>query len=139
MNEAENEQERAQERSEGLGASVVPENGEAISRPSGEVQVTCVDRRPQGCRFRLQDEGKAYPRSSCQACGRSIATGLGNKCNALPIDPMPRQQTELTPLEALALDVLVQARAIGQTISLAEAQERASRLASIALKILQGK
>lgn len=36
--------------------------------------------RPANCRFRLQDEGKSYPRSSCAACGKTISTGLGNHC-----------------------------------------------------------
>lgn len=39
-----------------------------------------MDSRPTNCRFRLQDEGKAYPRSSCQSCGKSITTGLGTEC-----------------------------------------------------------
>ena len=38
------------------------------------------DPRPVNCRFRLQDEGKAYPRSSCMSCGRSVLGGLGNRC-----------------------------------------------------------
>jgi chromosome segregation ATPase len=29
----------------------------------------------------LQDERKPYPRSSCTACGKSITTGLGNRCS----------------------------------------------------------
>lgn len=40
---AQNEQDRPQERGEGSGASVVPESAEAISRPSGGAQVTCVE------------------------------------------------------------------------------------------------
>lgn len=40
-----------------------------------------IDHRPVNCRFRLQEEGKSYPRSSCAACGRSIATGLGKRCH----------------------------------------------------------
>lgn len=39
-----------------------------------------MDKRPANCRFRLQDEGKPYPRSSCTACGKSVATGLGSHC-----------------------------------------------------------
>ena len=39
-----------------------------------------IDRRPAYCRFRLQDEGKPYPRSSCTECGRTITTGLGKSC-----------------------------------------------------------
>lgn len=42
------------------------------------------DARPANCRFRLQDEGKAYPKSSCTACGKGIATGLGRYCTASP-------------------------------------------------------
>lgn len=34
------------------------------------------DPRPQNCRDRLREEGKAYPRSTCTACSSSIATGL---------------------------------------------------------------
>lgn len=40
-----------------------------------------TDTRPLNCRFRLQEEGKAYPRSSCQACGKTITTGLGVACD----------------------------------------------------------
>lgn len=39
-----------------------------------------LDERPANCRFRLQEERKAYPRSSCPACGRTITTGLGMRC-----------------------------------------------------------
>lgn len=45
----------------------------------GETAVA-VDTRPAACRFRLADEGKAYPKSSCTACGKGIATGLGRHC-----------------------------------------------------------
>lgn len=38
------------------------------------------DIRPFDCRFRAQEEGRPYPRSSCRACGRSSFTGLGNRC-----------------------------------------------------------
>lgn len=38
------------------------------------------DPRPADCRFRLKDEGRAYPRSSCPACGASIGKGLGRQC-----------------------------------------------------------
>ena len=40
-----------------------------------------ADTRPTNCRFRLQDEGKAYPRSSCKACGKHVFTGLGRECS----------------------------------------------------------
>ena len=39
------------------------------------------DTRPLNCRFRLQDEGKPYPRSGCSACGKRITTGLGKACS----------------------------------------------------------
>lgn len=48
------------------------------------------DERPANCRFRLKDEGKAYPKSGCMGCGRNIATGLGNSCHKiLPTPPSP--------------------------------------------------
>lgn len=39
------------------------------------------DPRPQNCRFRLQEEGKGYPRSGCHGCGRNITNGLGKECH----------------------------------------------------------
>lgn len=39
------------------------------------------DPRPFDCRFRAQEEGRAYPRSVCHACGRTIASGLGSRCH----------------------------------------------------------
>lgn len=39
-----------------------------------------MDSRPTNCTFRLQDEGKPYPKSGCHACGRNIMTGLGRQC-----------------------------------------------------------
>lgn len=38
-----------------------------------------MDIRPSNCRFRLKDEGKPYPRSSCKACKRGLMQ-LGNEC-----------------------------------------------------------
>jgi hypothetical protein len=40
-----------------------------------------LETRPKDCRFRLADENKPYPRSSCQACGKTVMTGLGKKCS----------------------------------------------------------
>jgi hypothetical protein len=40
-----------------------------------------IDTRPPNCRFRLRDEGKAYPRSGCLGCGKTITTGLGTECS----------------------------------------------------------
>lgn len=48
------------------------------------------DMRPHNCRFRLQDEGKAYPRSSCSACKKTIMTGLDKNCT----HPTPAPSTE---------------------------------------------
>ncbi len=42
-------------------------------------QIHGADKRPVNCRFRLQDEGKPYPRSSCFSCGAKLAT-LGSEC-----------------------------------------------------------
>lgn len=42
------------------------------------------DPRPVNCRHRLQDEHKPYPRSSCQACGATVMTGLGKSCKQMP-------------------------------------------------------
>ena len=42
---------------------------------------TVHDPRPANCRFRLHDEGKAYPKSSCSGCGRSVVTGRGVECH----------------------------------------------------------
>lgn len=49
-----------------------------------------ADPRPSNCRFRLADEGKAYPKSSCTACGKGIATGLGRHCTVVDPEPDPR-------------------------------------------------
>lgn len=39
-----------------------------------------TDTRPANCRSRLRDEYKAYPKSSCEGCGRSVLTGLSDEC-----------------------------------------------------------
>lgn len=53
------------------------------------------DARPVDCRFRLQDEGKPYPRSSCSGCGRTITTGLGKSCHRVPaVADLQRQLSE---------------------------------------------
>jgi hypothetical protein len=54
----------------------------ALSQP--EVK---ADTRPSDCRFRLQDEGKPYPRSGCSACKNSITSGLGRYCHSAPSEP----------------------------------------------------
>ena len=42
------------------------------------------DVRPDNCRFRQQEEGRLYPRSSCEACGKSVFNGLGVRCHLDP-------------------------------------------------------
>jgi hypothetical protein len=51
------------------------------------------DARPIRCRFRLQDEGRAYPRSSCEACGRTVMSGLGKECQAVRAADVTSQGT----------------------------------------------
>jgi hypothetical protein len=63
-----------------------------------------MDARPADCRFRLADEGKAYPRSSCTACGRSVTTGLGTSCaHAIPGSPPTTDDTGIMRQAAVAL------------------------------------
>ena len=44
-----------------------------------------MDNRPNNCRFRLRDEGKAYPKSRCFACGKGVTTGLGESCGMVSV------------------------------------------------------
>lgn len=55
--------------------------GIIILTPYGEIEQygPKVDTRPVGCRDRLREEGKSYPRSGCGACGANLRTGLGCK------------------------------------------------------------
>ncbi len=68
------------------------------------------DRRPDHCRFRLQDEGKPYPKSSCQACGKGIASGLGRECSitAGSVDDLRRKlqaaEAQIISLTKRAID-----------------------------------
>jgi len=70
-------------------------------------RLTSGDARPQNCRFRLQDEGKSYGRSSCSACGKSIFTGLGTSCTK-GVPDLQRLATELAA--SLAREVAETAR-----------------------------
>jgi hypothetical protein len=54
-----------------------------------------TDLRPTNCRFRLAEEGKPYPRSSCPACKQTVFTGLGSSCSQFP-----DHQSEITQLKA---------------------------------------
>lgn len=59
--------------------------------------------RPLECRFRCQDEGRAYPRSSCRACGKTITTGLGVRCSFKPEpDAAARQRERIAMRDDLA-------------------------------------
>lgn len=60
--------------------------------------VAPTDARPPGCRFRLIDEGKPYPRSGCTACGKTIMTGLGRVCDV----PAPKS---ISPVDVDALSL----------------------------------
>jgi hypothetical protein len=46
--------------------------------------------RPPHCRFRLKDEGKPYPRSSCMTCHANVIT-LGKQC---PYDKSPKEGSD---------------------------------------------
>ena len=59
------------------------------------------DIRPADCRHRLQDEGKAYPRSSCWACGRNIMSGLGTRCYLERSSEAPAPETHLDEITRL--------------------------------------
>jgi len=65
------------------------------------------DHRPVKCRFRLQDEGKAYPRSSCTACGKGVLSGLGNKCS----HTRPQPAVTVKPLDDNGSEILVRLKA----------------------------
>lgn len=58
-----------------------------IPQPKVPAMTGVVDPRPANCRFRLQAEGKPYPRSSCTACGRNIST-LGTQCLNIKVPAM---------------------------------------------------
>lgn len=68
-----------------------------------------LDKRPRGCRFRLQDEGKPYPRSSCVACGRGIRT-LGRKCQEAPDDDANIGTYDKTTHVVVPVELLHEAR-----------------------------
>ena len=65
------------------------------------------DLRPANCRFRLQEEGRPYPRSSCVVCGRTVTSGLGNHCFKLdvtPVAPKPISDEDLAVVKDLTTD-----------------------------------
>lgn len=78
-----------------------------------------IDTRPANCRHRLQDEGKAYPRSSCSHCGKTITTGLGRACTlgvvgGVPLKTAPASRPLLELEGALRLIARVHLRADDQ-------------------------
>lgn len=83
------------------------------SRLSAEPEAGSSDEdaeaRPANCRFRLQDEGKPYPRSACQACGAKVTTGLGKSCpriaSRLSAEPEAVTLREAGLIERLAVSV----------------------------------
>lgn len=46
-----------------------------VEKTRGASEGTVVDPRPGECRYRLRDEGRAYPRSGCKSCGISLVQG----------------------------------------------------------------
>lgn len=88
-----------------------------------------IDERPANGRFRLQDEGKAYPRSSCQACGRTVITGLGNSCKGINTE-LGAFQREV--LETITPIVEKMERCESQAITLAEYQRLVALKAHLA-------
>lgn len=76
--------------------------------------MTPADPRPRHCRFRLEEEGKPYPRSSCDACGRSVLAGLGKSCAMLPDaaagEPAPPPRTDPNALLERAARALADAK-----------------------------
>lgn len=101
-----------------------------------------TDTRPTNCRDRLREEGKAYPKSACMACGVNIRTGLkcmhdvpmvtvdiesGDKVPAVIVD-VAGAMDKMTPamIEAMApllRDPLIQMQE-NQIVALQEALDR---------------
>ena len=52
-----------------------------VEKKKQQERKTNSDIRPVECRFRLQEERKAYPKSSCNACGRNVMAELGSECH----------------------------------------------------------
>jgi hypothetical protein len=85
-----------------------------------------IDLRPRDCRFRQQEEGRAYPRSSCGVCGKTITTGLGVRCTYVTTDDAAEIARMTAEIEALRAEVAeareaMQAVADGNTPSCTKA------------------
>jgi len=77
--------------------------------------MSAPDPRPQNCRFRLEDEGKPYPRSSCAGCGRTTLSSfhtLGSEC--AQIAPSVPSAPETKPTHPIADDLRAMISAPGQ-------------------------
>ena len=104
-----------------------------------------TETRPAECRERLREEGKAYPKSSCKACGATIATGL--KCKheapkvAADIESQRKEGTpqividmagamdKMTPeLIAAMAPILLHPMIAAQELQIAELQEALNRV-----------
>lgn len=72
-----------------------------------------TDIRPTNCRFRLEEEGKSYPKSSCQACGATIIN-LGKSC------PLTNTVSKPVSLEGLNAKATIHFSALEISIILAD-------------------
>jgi NTP pyrophosphatase (non-canonical NTP hydrolase) len=72
----------------------------ALTREAADAlctEVEAEDARPSHCHFRLAEEGKSFPKSACEACGRTIATGLGKVCSFMhSAVPAPAPPPDIT-------------------------------------------
>lgn len=59
---------------------------QAPAKGSGE-QPSKPDPRPANCRSRLIEQGDAYPRSGCEACGANLQSGLRCQWPTVSTDP----------------------------------------------------
>lgn len=100
-----------------------------------------TDQRPADCRQRLIDEGKAYPKSSCLACGLSVfAPGFGENCASYAEKVEVVVGRERTPSEQIRYladklgEQLGPAQSLidGTVIALRQAAERVQQLEVLA-------
>ncbi|QWY83192.1 hypothetical protein [Rhizobium phage RHph_X2_24] len=94
------------------------------------------DKRPANCRYRLHDEGKPYPRSSCNGCNRTVLTGLPER---LACDTRYNAPARVPPREGYYKDAAafvskyrIGYRVTATPINAAEAREAAHLLNQLA-------
>jgi hypothetical protein len=87
-----------------------------------------TDYRPPRCRFRLKDEGKAYPRSSCESCGRDY-TEHGSYCKVVGSETAIADP-KVYPIVVLKDSELDRIRAAIGTVSVEEHDRRVTELLS---------